>query len=106
MGGNGSGRFNPRAILKVDGETYATAYRRVADKLSARYTKERNDVARLKRKVKMLEAIRHAAYEYLDARTYTGDTAAAAHRREAAFARLRFALLTYKRSQAQKGTIK
>jgi hypothetical protein len=87
--------------FRADGESYKAAYERLAERLSTRYTNERNQIVKLKRKLKRLETVRHAAYEYLDARANTSDTVAAAHRREGCFARLRFALLTCKRADAQ-----
>lgn len=90
--------------FRAKDETYKTAYERLERRLATRYTTERNQIARLKRKMKMLEAIRHAAYEYIDARTNVSGTAEAALRREGCFARLRFALLTCKRAEVQART--
>lgn len=100
-------------FFKGDGEPYKAAYereqiavRRAQEQLRKRYTQERNRIARLLRQVRRLQAVRSAAYQYVEARANISDTAEAARMREGCFARLRFALLTCKRAEAMADTLK
>jgi hypothetical protein len=85
----------------LPGETYALAFRRVAEELrllrNVRWLARLGE--RLRGKVKRTEELLRALQRYCDAREEVEMGRAAAARREAAWAQLRYELQTYNRSE-------